>query len=378
MSTRLRCIATLSVVSLFLLAEGRALGFPGFARKYSPNTSVLTFMPCAGCHDPFPRLTPFGRRFKEYGFRVAGDEQSITEALKSFPVSLRTAVVRSGIGEGNGATRGIVKPIAAGSLGSTVSFWVEQPFIVDADRFDRLNVNHAWAGAYDLTRAVRPELLNVRGGRFELDLPFSPSKNHNRFPYDPYSLRGDDSGWSLSSTQQGVELSGRPFTWARYSVAMTDTLRRSQDTDFDVDLYTRFAVDFAGAHRVGGFVYDGRDDVRSTTGTTVFEHRKMGGDFDLRFYQQGINVYGLYLWGRDRGGAEVDSNGGFLQVEKHATDWLMLTSRYTHLRIDSERRDSLALGAQAWFFERLRLAFEYRFQRGAAPDNGSLIVDFIL
>jgi hypothetical protein len=55
-----------------------------------------------------------------------------------------------------------------------------------------------------------------------------------------------------------------------------------------------------------------------------------------------------------------------------------LTSRYTHLDSAGELSDSLALGAQGWFRERLRIGFEYRFQRGSAPDSGSLIIDFVL
>lgn len=378
MSMRPGHIVTVLVLLLLVLTAGQSFGFPGFARKYSPTTSVFTFMPCASCHDPFPQLTPFGRRFKQNGFRVEGETISASEVIKSFPVAVRTSVSRSGIGDGDGTTRSGVKVISAASLGSVVSYWVDLPFGVNSDGFDRGNVNHAWVGGFDLTRAWKRELLNVRAGRFELDLPFSQAKKHNRFPYDPYFLRGDDRSWRLSSSNQGLEISGRPVDWAHYSIAFTETVRRSQEATFDPDLYARFEADFGRANRVGLFFYDGRDEVVSDAGTTNFEHEKLGADIDLRFARSGITVYGLYLWGRDRGVEDTRSNGGWVQFEKQTTSWLMFTTRYTHLGVDGARSDSLALGAHAWFRERLRIGFEYRLQRGPAPNNGSLIIDFVI
>jgi hypothetical protein len=371
-------VTAAALVAVFLLAHGTAFAFPGFARKYSPNTSVFTFMPCSGCHDPYPKLTPFGRRFKENGFRVDGDTQTWIEAIKSFPVALRAAATRSGIGDDSGSTRGIVKPIAAGSLGSYASFWVEQSFSVTSDSFSRGNINTAWAGVYDLTRASVPGLVNVRGGAFELDLPFPNAKRHNRFAYDPYALNGGDRFWSLAAPQRGVELSGRPWSTGRYVVSFTDTVRRSEQSTFDPDLYLRVASDFDNAHRVGAFFYDGSDEVVTTGGDVSYAHRKFGADFDLRFAHEGITLYGLYLWGRDRAPEASRSNGGWVQFEKQATSWLLLTSRYTHLTKETGNEDNLALGTQVWFYERLRFAFEYRFQRGDLPDAGSFLIDFVL
>ena len=140
----------------------------------------------------------------------------------------------------------------------------------------------------------------------------------------------------------------------------------------------RVASDFNNSHRVGAFFYDGSDDVTTSGGDVTYAHRKVGADFDLRFAHEGITLYGLYLWGRDRAPEESRSNGGWIQFEKQTTRWLLLTSRYTHLSLETRNEDNLALGTQLWFYERLRFAFEYRFQRGDRPDNGSFIIDFVL
>jgi hypothetical protein len=370
------------VLAASLVSEATVDAFPGFARRYSPNTSVFTFMPCAGCHDPFPKLTPFGRRFKENGFRVDGDSLSWRDTLKAYPIAVRSTVLRTGIGEGAGSTLGIIKPIAAGALGSRVSFWVDQPFLVDGDGLERLDIDHAWVGAYDLAPSIRPGLVNVRGGAFELDLPFPQARTHNLFAYDPYFLNGDDGDWSLAAPQRGFEVSGRPFDRGRYSVAVVNGVRRSESfgAGFDPDVYARFAVDVATTNRFGVFAYDGHDELAGTaaSGTVTREHTRLGADFDLRFASAGATLYGLYLWGKDRGGSESRSSGGFVQFEKQTTDWLLLISRYTHVSGAPGTRDSLAIGANAWFLERFRITLEYRFQNGSAPDNGVFSVDFVL
>src|SRR3990172_8554789 len=114
---RERFVLGAAVGALLLVAVGRADAYPGFARKYSPDSSSLfTFMPCAGCHDSFPKLTPFGRRFKENGFRMDGDATTWKDAIRAFPFALRTTSYTTGIGpDTDASTIGILKPIAAAS-----------------------------------------------------------------------------------------------------------------------------------------------------------------------------------------------------------------------------------------------------------------------
>jgi hypothetical protein len=370
---------------LLSAAAGTADAFPGFARKYSPNSSLFTFMPCAGCHDAFPKLTPFGRRFKENGFRVDNDAFGWQDTLKAYPLALRTTSYTTGIGSSSSdvSTLGSIKPISAGALGSTFSYWIDQPFYVDEETFERGNLNHAWVGAYDLLRAEKPELLNVRGGAFELDLPFTQARTHNLFAYDPYFLASFDPEWSLAAPQRGVEVSGRPASFWRYSVAYVDSVRRdSERTEaFQGDLYLRFAVDVEGAHRFGGFFYAGEDVLELDSGESPVEHRRVGGDFDLRFASHGVSVYGLYLVGQDAGpGGEVTPHGGFVQAEKLLKPWLAVTSRFTQVTPggDGETERNFAFGVQTWFFERLRVLFEYRIQDGGRSDQGALSFDFVL
>ncbi len=376
-----------AVVAVLSAALGRADAFPGFARKYSPgDASLFTFMPCAGCHDSFPKLTPFGRRFKENGFRMDGDSTSWKDAIRAFPAALRTTLYTTGIGpDSDASTSGILKPIAAAGLGPTLSFWIEAPIDLNEDGVEMRELNYAWVGAYDILRGVKGDLLSVRGGSFELELPFTQIRTHNLFGYDPYFLSGGDPEWSLAAPQRGFEVAGRPVSWGRYSVALSDSVRRSEDyeSSYRPDLYARFAADFDVTQRVGVFFYDGSDELEYAAGPVEAEHTRFGADFDFRFGAAGASVYGLYLWGTDRGFYEEEgSNGGFIQAEKLLTYWLLLTSRYTHVSASEgaarKAQNSLAIGAQAWLRERIRIAFEYRFQKGSRPDDGVLSIDFVL
>jgi hypothetical protein len=373
----------LALLALAAFLAPAANAFPGFARKYSPTSSLMTFMPCAGCHDSFPKLTPFGRRFKENGFRMTGDDTSWKDTLRAYPIALRSTAYSTGIGSSETSTFGVFKAISAGTLGKNVSFWVEQPFYLDGDNFKRNEIDTAWVGVFGILGGS--EILNVKGGAFELDLPFTQVRTHNLFAYDPYFLAGGDSDWSLAAPQRGVELSGRPVSWGRYSIAVADSVQRSADrpTAYDPDVYGRFAADLGITHRVGTFFYDGRNELLLESGNAEMKHTRVGGDFDLRFPGQGASVYGLYLWGRDRAfGEAFDSNGGFVQGEKLAQAWLLLTSRYTYLRQNEwgiqQTQQSLALGAQAWFLERIKITFEYRFQKGERRDEGVVSFDFVL
>jgi hypothetical protein len=151
-------------------------------------------------------------------------------------------------------------------------------------------------------------------------------------------------------------------------------VRRSEEyqSSFEPDLYARFTADFEVTHRVGMFVYDGSDELDFGGVRVPVDHTRIGADFDLRFGSAGASLYGLYLWGNDRGFYE----------EKLATYWLLLSARYTHLSASEgasrKAQNSLALGVQAWLRERIRIAFEYRFQKGTRPDTGVLSVDFVL
>ena len=381
---RPRITSAVLLTCLFaLLSENVAQAFPGFARKFSPENSLMTFLPCASCHDPFPKLTLFGRRFKENGFRMEYDTANWMESLKFFPVAARTSFFSSSLRrEQENSNFAVIKPIAAGSAGSWVSFWVDQPFLIQDGDFRRLDVNDAWIGVYDVMRSFKPGLLNVRGGQFELDLPFTQVRTHNLSSYEPYFLNDANGEFSLSDSHRGVEFSGRPSPTWRYSLALADRARTDSNVEarFDVDVYARLTKDFLAINRVGVLLYDGRERIAGSEARRL----RIGADFDLRFRGARASLYGLYLWGRDRdvGVASTNSTaveGGFIQLEKRPLHWFTLTARYDNLGAnDSGRWQTLSLGTHTWFRERFKLTFEYRFRNRDRSDEATVSFDLVI
>jgi len=271
---------------------------------------------------------------------------------------------------------------------------VERVLVADADGLKDAGTQNAWLRVNDLAGRSRPNFLNVKVGKFELDLPFPQTRSYNLFPYEPYYVQTGVEGWTLAAPERGIELSGVPGKGIRYSLAVMDGANRiaGRQDDFDADLYFRLSKTFDVVQRGGFFLYRGQHTLIDESGSLPFQDdlTRLGADLDLYLLNNRANVYGLYLWGRNSNsigaGAtspERDFQGGFIQFDGTATRWLTLVGRYTRLRLEptpsfSETRQSLALGAQGWFRERLKVAFEYRFQDQGRPDWGIFTVDFVI
>jgi hypothetical protein len=68
---------------------------------------------------------------------------------------------------------GRFKPVTAGSASSWVSFWVDWPIDVSADELEATRHGHYWVRINGALRILRSEILHVKAGQFELDLPFT-------------------------------------------------------------------------------------------------------------------------------------------------------------------------------------------------------------
>lgn len=380
------CVFSLMLIQILLSANAEAL--PAFARKHNAA--------CSMCHAVYPKLTTFGRAFKENGYRMPDDDLGWKDTLTVVPVAGRVTWTHSSLGpDTDRFSFGLFQPIAAGALGSWISFWADRVFFATDDDFEDVGTENAWIRVDDILRSLRPDLLNVRAGKFELDLPFTQTRTYNLFPYRPYFITTGIEDFNFGDAEEGFEVSGNPTPEMRYSLAIVEGFNNApgHEEDFDADLYFRISQTFDVTHRVGFFLYRGENTLAQFPGAPEFENTitRLGGDFDLYGLRGDLNVYGLYLWGRNSnpigpGAADPERNfsGGFVQADGRLRDWLTLTSRYSLERVDrddggsAENFQSLVLGAQAWFLDRLKVAFEYRFQDKDRLDWGTLSFDLVL
>jgi len=405
-----------------IAAAAPADALPSFARKHS--------MACSRCHAIYPKLTPLGRRFKENGFRLPDDESSWRDLARSVPGSLDSSFQDSFSSDDGGAEAGTLKPVAAGSLSSWVSFWMDWPTSISSEDGEDERREHYWVQFNDVLRRLRSGILSVKAGQFELDLPFTQARTYNLFPYTPYFLTGPYQK-SIAAPQRGIEFSGRLGRGLRYSAAVVDVVALetpSFEDDYSVatfevaldpDLYLRVSKTFQETHRVGIFAYraDNSEAMHEvgkiSSGPFPFDfevalrdHVKLlGTDIDWRFDDGRFNLFGLFLLGQKDLALDTfpfeatDLLGGFVQLDTRLLDSLTIVSRYNLDRSETllqmwyrdpadpphpsrrtrEDRQSLTLGLQWWAMERLKFAFEYLvFVNNITGPRGALSVDLVL
>ncbi|MFQ5788949.1 MAG: hypothetical protein ACE5JI_00570 [Acidobacteriota bacterium] len=385
---------TVFLATFVLALTGQsALAIPAFARRYN--------VPCHFCHDGFPKLSVIGEQFKERGLRLERERRDLRQWLKSVPVILRSLVNETIVEDRAASTTGFFKVVSAGNLNSRVSYWVDRFWVATEDGFieDGGKTDNAWV-RFELVS----EELYVRGGRMELDLPFTQARTPNVFAYDIYFANTGFESDNIGSYQEGIEVGGFLDDVTRWSLALVrgrnsgaaESLTDQAD-DFDGNLFGRFARRF-GENRAGAFVYVGRN--------TLARHNPQPGldgppvlvwkDDLFRFGADGslvlerLNLYGVVMHGRNDNsiadarhpeGTEetLTFTGGFLQGDYMIRDQLTFSARLNVVSrppgTAARARESLVSffpGLKIWLHPRVRLTFELGFQNQGRPTVGAV------
>jgi hypothetical protein len=383
--------------SLSMLSAGVAEAIPEFARRYS--------LPCHFCHDGFPKLSALGEQFKERGYRLENDVSGVPDWWRSIPVSFRGVFRQSFEENGDGDTVGRFRFVSGGSLGSRVSYWIDESYFVDSDGFDRSGTDNAF-----LRVEVLPDDLYLRGGRIELDLPFTQARTPQLFAYDIYFANTGYETDAIGSHQEGIEGGGFLDDATRWSIALV----RGQNSDeqkelsdaagrFDGNLFGRLMRRF-GEDRAGVYLYWGRNKLAQSNptpeqgGPPVLEWEdpifRLGFDGSGHFGK--VHAYGTFLFGRN-GNSFADAEnpggtsepayftGGFAQIDYALRDRLVLSGRLDWVHgpapgtiSPSRTVVGFAPGLKLWVHPRIRLAFELSFRNQDQPTRGAFQADLVL
>ena len=446
---------TLAVAAILFVLHTSAPSLhaiPAFARKYKTA--------CATCHNNWPELNDFGRAFKLNGFKFPKDDDTFVkdpplllgaEAQKeSFPHSiypgelpiLPIAFRYSGYASYTppqppavSAAAGYIPKtdlfapntftiLAAGSLGPSVAFWIDDDISTGGSGADGglgdgyIKANN-FLGHYF---HVPQNDLNVRFGQFELDLPFTQARTINLSDYAIYdqtayvnpsgngSLVGTTANpFNFASGQRGVEIGGYPkrgYTW--WTVSLVDGAN-SSGTINHKDVYVNFGQRFdlernpdvrkevqaagpTGIHdhtsiRFNAFAYLGKNELNQDQALysgmpTIHEpYYRAGGAFDYKF-RGNFELWGLYMHGHDSNKAlnsggdgfisatPVTFSGGFLEAEYWVYPWLVGLMRYDGVNSPTDRlngvsrhdtRNSYTPGLQIIVRPNIKLELEYSF-----------------
>jgi hypothetical protein len=389
---------SLGVVVFGMAAPAR--GIPAFARRYE--------VACHFCHEGFPKLNLMGQRFKERGFRLEKEEAfDFDKWMRRVPIGLRVTGTQLLIEDADDGTFGFFKPIAAGNLGSRFSFWVDWGLIVRSDSLtpsgedntEFQDVSNAWA-RLDLARDGR---FYVRGGRIELDLPFTQIRTPNLLSYEIYNANTGFESDNIASFQDGGEIGGDlgesgSFHWSAAVVGghdadSVDDLDAEEAEKFEANVFLRLAVR-SGRSRFGTFAYLGRNHL-ARAGVSLdpdWENDIVRVGVDASVWAQRLNVYGVGMYGRNSNaiatpqepegtGESQHFSGGFLQADFHARDDFALTARLNvvnrpdGLLGENTTFTTFVPGVRFFLFDRFRLAFEYAFANKDRASVGAVQAD---
>jgi len=395
MQTHHRGSAFFVVVGLFscLFFSTSSQAIPAFSRQYGTS--------CSTCHVDFPKLNDFGKAFKDAGFKFPKDDETFVKIPPVMlgapaqselwphtifpgtipglpPIGLRFNTFFQVVGNNRNNFNlqnptdpalqqfiprtdfqpGLFSIFMAGNFGSDIAFWVDDDISVGGSG-SAGGLGDGYLKFVNVGRYFKlpKDVLSLRIGQFELDLPFSPARSWNLSGWDIYDQanigaanaafpqQNVNNAFALSNAVQGVELSGgHTYRGYHYSLAIVNQntsgvppnggtnippeVTYVSDSNFK-DIYGRLSYRFnlerdaasrneiqaAGAAgprdhtylNLGTLYFYGRSVQRfqgqdSTGAQTVLTARepfyRAGGDFSFNY--RTFNLFGQYLYGHDQ------------------------------------------------------------------------------
>jgi len=256
-----------AAILLPLLVPADAGAIPAFARRHK--------LSCTTCHDPFPRLKPFGDEYAGNGFYLpeddpdrdyvqAGDDQ--LRILRDFPVAVRMdAFVMfeedNGRAEWDLQTPWAIKLLSGGTLAKNVGYYF---YFYMSEHGEVAGAEDAYLHFNDLFG----QPLDIMVGQFQTSDPLM--KRELRLTYEDYVIYKQRIGASTTSLAYD-----RGFL-VSYDIEATKTGLIGMlvngngipeaDEDFKVydqddrkNLAARLTQDIAGVAMLGGFYYLGEE-----------------------------------------------------------------------------------------------------------------------
>jgi hypothetical protein len=230
-------------------------------------------------------------------------------------------------------------------------------------------------------------LLNFKAGIFEPDIPF-PTKRIFTLTTDyliyNYHPAGSTVEVGLGENQTGIELMGHEDTLGfRYSIAAVegDNTELGKKEPFKPDLFGSLTYRVAG-QRIGLFTYQGTEATKFLTDSVTLEPIEGTGFDTRRFNRYGadlnlqagpVNVLVLGMTGMDPEqaipGATRDGkyNGGFIEVNYHATPILVLIGRYDVVK-NTQQPDPTVAKRSEGDIEQMVFAFRYYLNISSRTD----------
>jgi hypothetical protein len=272
----------LALLTMFLIPS-QARANPAFARKYG--------MPCSGCHVAWPLLNNFGQVFKDNGYQMMNDRDApIWRDQSYWPIAMygipewhressSNQIVDTTAGNPSAQSAKRVSSTGfdfsgiawwmSGTLNKNISFLLLPTFFTNTPA-SAGGTGNAWVLTFESAWARFDNLfgsswLNLKMGKYELDLPVSEKRSLNFSNYgglyyvyhfftpgtNPLMI-ADLQG--LNSNQVGIELMGHnsnSYTRYAFSVMSSTAGNFGQLYGNGVDFYGHFQKAWNMPHDLG-------------------------------------------------------------------------------------------------------------------------------
>lgn len=198
-------LATIFVSLAILIPPNPASAVPSFSRLHG--------LACNECHSAFPRLNPFGKDYKQRGYRLPGEEGKFIWDQSTLPISalaigrLRISHQDDPVTEARLSTKSAfeieeIELMVAGTAAPKVGYLLE--FAQEVADGEEFGTEQAWLQFSDL---LPGSLLNLRGGMMLNENYYLSQKR--RLTFQRYLS-------PITSNVTGVELNGE---WRRLRYA---------------------------------------------------------------------------------------------------------------------------------------------------------------
>jgi hypothetical protein len=258
------CVLAAFLVALLFVDEAGAI--PAFARKYN--------MSCTTCHQPFPKLKPYGDEFAGNGFQVEGNEPARAFRdtgddqlllMRDLPVAIRVDGFLRWLPQNTDGGRSdfqspfILKLLSGGQIAHNVAYYF---YFLAAERGEVVGLEDAFIMFNDLFGKD----LDLYVGQFQVSDPLF--KGELRLSLEEYAIYGRAPGLSTATLKydRGAMVTcGLPSgTDLALEVVSGAGLEAMSGDIFDTDPYknvmVRLSQDIGEHVRVGGFAYYGKEE----------------------------------------------------------------------------------------------------------------------
>ncbi len=388
---RLLAAAALAALTALAVAPTSAEAIPAFARKYR--------MSCTTCHDPFPRLKPYGEAFAGRGFVMepgqeppratvdAGDE--LLELPRELPLAIRVDAFGAWTPDADPQTQlqspWAFKILSGGKIADGVAYYGY--FIIEKGEVVGLEDAYVqFTGVFGLP-------VDLLFGQFTVSDPVVKRElKLTRLDYQILTARPGASDVDLTYDRGLVAAWQAPAEISVVGEVVNGAGISTCDGGLcDQDRYKNFALRLArafGPVRVGAFGYYGKQQKEVVAGASMVNTTAVVGPDVLVELGERATLTAAWLERRDSnagflpsGYAETATSGGFAELvvlPQGQNGRLALTGLYNYVDSDdaAARRHSAAISA-SWLHRRnVRLVGEV--QRDLEADAWSLSLGTVL